>query len=139
YDAFLKNRTAQLVEALNEAKHEYQEANQKVQTLEQQLSSVQTQLADSERKKQVLEQDTEQLSKQLETIKKDREEAIRKQRTADDKLQEIERKHGKPKSEPIGAKYKNSILGFEMARFGQRKSSDNNINSSERHDWHGYL
>jgi len=104
YDAFLKNRTAQLVEALNEAKHEYQEANQKVQTLEQQLSSVQTQLADSEQKKQVLEQDTEQLSKQLETIKKEREAAIRKQRAADDKLQEIERKLGKPKSEPIGAK-----------------------------------
>jgi protein phosphatase len=104
YDAFVRDRTAQLVEALNEAKHEYQEANKKVQALEQQFSSLQTQLADSDQRKQALEQDMGELSNQLEAIKKDRDAALLKQQAADDKLQNIERKLGKPRSEPAGSK-----------------------------------
>jgi len=104
YDAFVQDRNAQLVEALKEAKQEYQEANEKVQALEQQFNSLQTQLADSDQKKQALEQDMGELSKQLETIKKDRDAAMLKQQAADDKLQNIERKLGKPRSEPAGSK-----------------------------------
>ena len=62
YDAFLQNRTAKLVEALKEAKHEYQEANKKVQTLEKRFSGLQTRLANAEQKDQALEQDMAQLS-----------------------------------------------------------------------------
>jgi PPM family protein phosphatase len=103
YDVFLRNRTAQLVEALEEAKHEYQEANKKVRALEQQFSSLKTQLADAEQKKQGLEQDMPQLNEQLETIKKERDAAIRERQSADDKLQDIEKKLGKARREPAGS------------------------------------
>jgi PPM family protein phosphatase len=104
YDAFVQDRTPQLVEALKEAKQEYQEANKKVQALEQQLSSLQSQQADSDLRKQAPEQDLGELSKQLQAIKKERDAAILKRQAADDKLQNIERKLGKPRSEPAGSK-----------------------------------
>jgi PPM family protein phosphatase len=103
YDAFVQDRNDQLVEAFKEAKQEYQEANKKVQALEQQFSSLQTQLADSDQNKQALEQDTGELSKQLETIRKERDAAMLKQQAADDKLQNIERKLGKPRNAPAGS------------------------------------
>jgi PPM family protein phosphatase len=103
YDFYQQNRTAQLVEALNQAKNEYEEPDKKVQSLEQQFGSLETQLADSEQKKQALEQDMAQLKEQLETIKKERDAAMRKQQAANDKLQDIEGKLGKPRSEPAGS------------------------------------
>src|SRR5262249_55702539 len=75
--------------------YEYQEANEKVQALEQQLSDFKAQLAVAA-KKPALEQNMAQLQEQLETIKKERDAAIRKQQAADDKLQNIERKRDKP-------------------------------------------